>query len=60
MCDFSERLIAWIDGELVENESVATERHVRACTECQGRVAAYEEVSRRFASYCDAVVVAST
>lgn len=56
MCDFSKQLVAWMDGELAENESVAIERHVGTCMECRGRVAAYEEVSRRFAGYCDAVL----
>ena len=60
MCDFSGRLVAWMDGELAENESVAVEQHVQTCEECQGRVATYEDVSRRFAAYCDAVLAKST
>jgi hypothetical protein len=48
MCDFSvsERLVAWMD----------VERHVRECSECRGRVDAYEQVSRAFVAYCDAAM----
>ena len=53
MCDFSGRLIAWMDGELAENEAAAVEQHVQGCEQCRERVAAYEEVSREFAAYCD-------
>jgi anti-sigma factor RsiW len=51
MCDFSRRLVAWMDGELAENEATAVERHVGGCAECRERVAAYEKVSRDFATY---------
>ena len=54
MCDFSERLIAWMDGELAENEATVVERHVRACAECSARVSAYDEASCGFAAYYDA------
>ena len=56
MCDFKGRLIAWMDGELAENEAAGIEEHVRACAECCDRVAAYEEASRGFAAYCDATL----
>ena len=54
MCDFSGRLVAWIDRELPDNEAADVERHVRDCPECRRRVDAYEEVSRAFVAYCDA------
>jgi anti-sigma factor RsiW len=56
MCDFSGRLIAWMDSELEANEATVLGQHVRACAECRARVAAYEDVSRGFAAYCDAVL----
>jgi hypothetical protein len=56
MCDFSGRLIAWMDCELEANEAAVLGRHVRACAECRERVAAYEDVSRGFAAYCDVVL----
>jgi anti-sigma factor RsiW len=51
MCDFKGRLVAWMDGELAENEAAQTERHLRACADCRERVAAYQGVSRGFADY---------
>ncbi len=51
MCDFSQRLVAWMDGELAANEAAAVEQHVQACEPCRGRIAAYEDVSRGFAAY---------
>jgi hypothetical protein len=54
MCDFSGRLVAWMDRELPDNEAADVERHVRDCSECRGRVDAYEQVSRAFVAYCDA------
>jgi anti-sigma factor RsiW len=55
MCDFSGRLIAWMDGELDANQAAVVEQHLADCAECQTRVAAYQEVSRGFATYYDAV-----
>jgi hypothetical protein len=56
MCDFSGRLVAWMDRELPENEAADVERHVRDCSDCRGRADAYEQVSRRFVAYCDAAI----
>jgi anti-sigma factor RsiW len=60
MCDFSGRLIAWMDRELPDDEAAEVERHVRDCSECRGRVGAYEQVSHAFAAYCDAEATAKT
>jgi len=54
MCNFSGKLVAWIDGELAGAESADVERHVQSCPECQRRIAAYEEVTRLVVRYCDA------
>ena len=54
MCNFSGRLVAWMDGELAEPEAAAVEQHVHACAECRTRVSAYENVSRDFSTYYDA------
>jgi anti-sigma factor RsiW len=56
MCNSSIKLVAWIDGELAVNEAADVARHVQGCGECQGRVAAYKEVSRLVVTYCDAAV----
>jgi hypothetical protein len=60
MCDFSGRLVAWMDRELPDNEAADVERHVRDCSECRGHVDAYEEVSHAFVAYCDAALGAKT
>jgi anti-sigma factor RsiW len=60
MCDFSGRLIASMDRELPEKEAADVERHVRDCSECRGRVEAYEQVSRAFVTYCDAALEKKT
>ena len=56
MCDFSGRLIAWMDCELEANEAAVLGLHVRGCAECRERVAAYEDVSRGFAAYCNVML----
>jgi anti-sigma factor RsiW len=53
MCDFSGRLVAWMDRELPDNQDADVERHVQDCSECQRRVDAYAEVSRAFVAHCD-------
>ena len=51
MCNFSGRLIAWMDGELDANQAAVVEQHLADCAECQTRVAAYGEASQGFAAY---------
>jgi hypothetical protein len=60
MCDFSGRLVAWMDRELPDNEAADVERHVRGCSECRRRVETYEQVSRAFVAHCDAVMEGTT
>ena len=59
MCDFSGKLIAWLDRELPDNEAADVERHLRACSECRSRVDAYEQVSSAFDAYCEAAIRAN-
>ncbi len=54
MCNFSGRLVAWMDGELAQNEVAAVQQHVAACAECTKCVATYKDASREFAAYYDA------
>jgi len=51
MCEYSKRLIAWMDGELAANEAAEVEQHVRACAACRECYSAYEAASRDFAGY---------
>jgi anti-sigma factor RsiW len=55
MCDYSGRLIAWLDQELPEDAAADLEQHVRACTECRSEFDSYRRASRAFDAYCDAV-----
>jgi hypothetical protein len=56
MCDFSGKLIAWMDGELSEGEAGTTEAHVEACADCRSRLEVFRQVSDGFAAYCDAAI----
>lgn len=60
MCDFSGRLVAWMDRELPDNEAADAEWHVRDCSECRRRLDAYKQVSRAFVAHCDAVMEGTT
>jgi anti-sigma factor RsiW len=48
MCEYSGRLIAWMDGELPGGEAAEVEWHVSQCAECRRNVNAYAEVSQSF------------
>jgi len=60
MCEFSKKLIALIDGELLERESAQLERHLRACAECRNQFARYKRASAAFDAYCEATFAAET
>ena len=60
MCDFSGRLVAWMDGELAENEAAAVKTHVPTCAECHERLAAYQKASLVFAAHYGAVTEEAT
>jgi Putative zinc-finger len=59
MCDFSGKLIAWMDRELPEEEAAAVERHLEACSECRIEVDAFKRVSGEFDAYCDDVTTSN-
>jgi hypothetical protein len=48
MCEYSGRLISWMDQELPDEEATNVEWHVRQCAECQRALSAYREVSETF------------
>jgi anti-sigma factor RsiW len=54
MCDFSGKLIAWMDGELADGEAVVVREHLESCAACQSRLASYRGASASFAEYCEA------
>jgi anti-sigma factor RsiW len=54
MCEFSGKLIAWLDRELPPEEAVGVEGHLESCVECRSSVEAYRRVTTAFDQYCDA------
>jgi hypothetical protein len=54
MCDFSGKLIAWMDGELTDAEVLVIQEHLDSCADCQCRLASYRWASGSFAAYCEA------
>ena len=54
MCEFSQRLVAWLDGELPEGEAAKMERHLAECTQCRGQLDAYRQASDAFEAYSNA------
>jgi Putative zinc-finger len=60
MCEFSQKLVAWLDRELPAEEAAEVERHLAGCSECRSCVDAYKKVSGEFDAYCDAAIESST
>jgi anti-sigma factor RsiW len=60
MCDFSGKLIAWLDRELPSDETASVERHLEACAECRSAIESYKRVSCELNAYCDEAVAASS
>jgi hypothetical protein len=56
MCDYSAKLIAWLDRELGDDKVAEVQRHIRECLECQTQLANYEWVTKAFDIVCDAAV----
>jgi len=56
MCDFSGKLIAWLDRELPAEEAAQVERHLQGCSGCRSDVDAFKRASIGFDSYCDEVI----
>jgi len=56
MCDFSEKLVAWLDHELSFEEAAELERHLEGCLECRSGVDAYKRASSELSAYCDEIL----
>jgi Putative zinc-finger len=56
MCDYSTKLIGWLDHELEAGAMVAVQQHLANCDECRARVSQYQRVSKDFDDYCHAVM----
>jgi anti-sigma factor RsiW len=59
MCDFSAKLIAWLDQELPVEETADVERHVRTCEECRRSLDSYKQVTGAVEAYCDAAMAST-
>jgi len=55
MCDYSRRLVAWLDREMQGDEASEMERHVAVCAECRNGAAEFDRVSGAFEDYCEAL-----
>jgi hypothetical protein len=56
MCDYSGKLIPWLDSELPAEEAAEVERHLKGCSECRIDAATYKRVSGEIEAYCDATI----
>jgi hypothetical protein len=59
MCDYSGKIIAWLDRELDGGEMNDVGRHIGQCLECRTQLRTYLEVSKTFSTYRDEVMAAS-
>jgi hypothetical protein len=53
MCEYSGKLMAWLDRETPAEEAAAVERHVSICTACRGQIVTYRRISDEVRAYCD-------
>jgi anti-sigma factor RsiW len=56
MCNYSAKLIAWLDHELPENEASDVEQHVQGCAECRSLASSYRDASDLFNAYREEVL----
>jgi anti-sigma factor RsiW len=59
-CDCSEKLVAWLDGELSIDEAAYLEQHLGACLACYSEVEAYKKVSVAVQAYWHAATSSGT
>lgn len=51
MCEYSSKLIPWLDDELPPVETEALDRHLAECRECLEQAQSFRDVSHAFALY---------
>ena len=59
MCEFSEKLIAWLDRELPVEAAAAFERHVPGCAECRREAEVYRTLNETIDAYCETAILAA-
>ncbi|HUL33743.1 MAG TPA: zf-HC2 domain-containing protein [Candidatus Eisenbacteria bacterium] len=60
MCDLSQNLVAWLDGELSPNEAATVARHLESCADCRGQRDALRRTTGDLRSYCDFILAANS
>jgi anti-sigma factor RsiW len=58
MCEFSDKLIAWLDQELPADRAAKVARHVLECASCREEVELYRELGETIDAYCDRALAA--
>lgn len=53
MCEYSDRLISFLDHELPDEEAIKVELHLETCNECRKQVGLFTKVSREIDAYCN-------
>jgi hypothetical protein len=56
MCEFSQKLIAWLDRELPVDEALEVEPHLDSCAKCRDELRGYERLTSALDAYCDAAM----
>jgi anti-sigma factor RsiW len=59
MCEYSQKLVVWLDRELSAEETTEVERHLEGCSECRSCADEYKKVSVEFDAYCDAAMAST-
>lgn len=59
MCDYSTKLVAWLDRELEPEEMAAVQQHLPKCSECRAALAKYERISRALNEYSQVMMNAA-
>jgi anti-sigma factor RsiW len=59
MCEFSGKLIAWLDRELPADAAASVERHLESCPACRSRIDEFKRVSSEFDAYCDEAIASN-
>lgn len=59
MCDYSTKLLAWLDRELEPKQMAAVQQHLPNCPECRASLSKYKLVSQALDDYCHAMIIAS-
>jgi hypothetical protein len=52
MCEYSDRLISFLDHELPAEDAIQVELHLETCNECREQVGVFTKVSREIDAYC--------